>query len=347
MSEVPPGIVCSPEQYAQSLNDPLSLYCLSRGDAVGLTVSAAGGVISLMALLYVFRLIFINLLRPRSESQIFQKPMDLLMLALFIADSLQAIGGAVNIRWINIGFVEVGEFCTAQGIIQNVGETGVAFSTFWITTFTLYDLWKGRDPPMWTTFVCIGLSCFFLVLMVTLSNVLHPRLMTPTPFWCWISPNYFLLRLFAEYFWLWVALCWSILVYIMLYLFHRGTITVGDGWWPFRRRRVETDGAESIRSLSNEASTMLWYPLTYGFTILPLSINRWVGWVHPTPAAFAFFCVTIWNLSGFFNVILLVNTRPEAGLFGTPPTQAPLPDAGQLFRDNNPEPKLPNTRAPP
>jgi len=219
----------------------------------------------------------------------------------------------VNIHWINIGKVELGEFCTAQGIIQNVGETGVAFSTFWISTFTLYDLWMlGQNAPMWITFLCIGISCIFLAFMVTLSNVLNTKFITPTPYWCWINADYSVLRLFAEYFWLWVAMCWSILVYFLLYLFLRGHIIKGDRWWEIRIR--DTD-AVTNPPRRNVALTMLWYPLTCSFTILPLSIYRWVGWVDRTPAAVAFFCVTIWNLSGFFNVILLVTTRPEAGLF--------------------------------
>jgi hypothetical protein len=63
---------------------------------------------------------------------------------LFVADTLQAIGGAVNAKWVGSGKVEVGSFCDAQGwsllmvddgvfhvflsagIIQTVGETGVA-----------------------------------------------------------------------------------------------------------------------------------------------------------------------------------------------------------------------------
>jgi hypothetical protein len=67
---------------------------------------------------------------------------------LFIANTLQAIGGALNFHWINIGKVEVGSFCNVQGgysqcihqilvlftdlltgIIQTVGDTGFALST--------------------------------------------------------------------------------------------------------------------------------------------------------------------------------------------------------------------------
>jgi uncharacterized membrane protein len=65
---------------------------------------------------------------------IFQKPMDILMvlckfcfrtvqsfiefytqLSLFIADLLQAIGAAMDLKWVGSGHLEVGQFCSAQG----------------------------------------------------------------------------------------------------------------------------------------------------------------------------------------------------------------------------------------
>jgi hypothetical protein len=68
-------------------------------------------------------------------------------LSLFFADTLQALGGALNAKWVTDGKVEVGTFCNSQGwftlsvgdgashvsfffvvagVIQNVGETAVA-----------------------------------------------------------------------------------------------------------------------------------------------------------------------------------------------------------------------------
>jgi hypothetical protein len=36
---VPPGIVCTPTEYALSRTDPGSLRCLTRNETIGLTVS--------------------------------------------------------------------------------------------------------------------------------------------------------------------------------------------------------------------------------------------------------------------------------------------------------------------
>ena len=40
---------------------------------------------------------------------------DILKFSLFVADTLQAIGGAVNAKWVHSGKVEAGTFCDAQG----------------------------------------------------------------------------------------------------------------------------------------------------------------------------------------------------------------------------------------
>jgi hypothetical protein len=65
------------------------------------------------------------------------------------------------------------------------------------------------------------------------------------------------------------------------------------------------------------------YPTLYAICVLPLSVGRWIRFVQEhrygrstVPAAATFAVGTIFNLSGLFNVILLLTTRPESGLFG-------------------------------
>src|SRR5260221_14057479 len=87
------------------------------------------------------------------------------------------------------------------------------------------------------------------------------------------------------------------------------------------------------------------YPLTYCLCILPVSIVRWIGFIqekkynrNDIPSAASFFAVSIFGLSGFLNVVLLLSTRPNSGLFGKlvfeparrPPSTVSLPDQYQL-----------------
>lgn len=61
------------------------------------------------------------------------------------------------------------------------------------------------------------------------------------------------------------------------------------------------------------------YPVVYCLSVLPLSAVRWKSFVqrdgHVPPSA-TFAAVSFFGLSGFFNVILLLKTRPTSGLFG-------------------------------
>ena len=39
------------------------------------------------------------------------------------------MGGVLDVRWAHNGIVTTGHYCTAQGIIQQIGEAGVALIT--------------------------------------------------------------------------------------------------------------------------------------------------------------------------------------------------------------------------
>jgi hypothetical protein len=39
------------------------------------------------------------------------------------------MGGILDVRWAHNGIVMVGPYCTAQGVIQQIGQLGVALIT--------------------------------------------------------------------------------------------------------------------------------------------------------------------------------------------------------------------------
>jgi hypothetical protein len=39
------------------------------------------------------------------------------------------MGGILDVRWAHNGIVTVGPYCTAQGVIQQIGQLGVALIT--------------------------------------------------------------------------------------------------------------------------------------------------------------------------------------------------------------------------
>ena len=49
--------------------------------------------------------------------------------SVFIFDIIHAMGGILNVRWARDGQVHTGSYCSAQGIIKQIGALGTA----WIT----------------------------------------------------------------------------------------------------------------------------------------------------------------------------------------------------------------------
>jgi hypothetical protein len=115
------------------MSSPPIVHDLSLGDAVGLTFTSETGVISLIAVLGVLILIIVNVYRRIREDpvgwRLIQEPMELFLLSLFIAEIFQSFGAVMNWKWVHDGQVVQGAYCTAQGIIQQFGETSVAMTT--------------------------------------------------------------------------------------------------------------------------------------------------------------------------------------------------------------------------
>ncbi|CAE7200361.1 unnamed protein product, partial [Rhizoctonia solani] len=127
---------------------------------------------------------------------------------------------------------------------------------------------------------------------------------------CWISGKYKAQRFGAEYVWLWISGFGSILLYIPLFLIMRGNIMWDPiiGWkslrWSWRKDDI---GVNSL----------IWYPLTYTITVLPVSIVRWISFNGGhVDAAVVFVAASIFNLSGLVNVGLILFTRTGVFLLG-------------------------------
>jgi hypothetical protein len=240
------------------------------------------------------------------------------MLSLFVFDMLQAVGGILDIKWAHDGIVTTGHYCTAQGIIQQTGELGVALITLIITIHALgVTILPAQQPAQQSenvaraaraaraarlfAFGVVVLASLFIVLWVGIGNGTYRNYETPTPYWCWISPGYSRERLAGEYIWLWIALLASVMVYTPLY---------------FRAR-----GHEQMQAAL--AMPMLFYPLAYSLVVLPISITRWLEFKNSNtivPSAATFFAVSLFNLSGAINVFRFLMVRSPLLLF-TPPEE--------------------------
>ncbi|KAA1473969.1 hypothetical protein DENSPDRAFT_780811 [Dentipellis sp. KUC8613] len=355
------GFVCTPEELARSSPDSTNIYCLTRGQSIGLTLTTEAAFVSLLSVLLLFALIvvrmptfgFRNVFRYRRDApdpnwRLLDKPLDIYMFSLFCSDLVQALGSVLDVKWVHEGKVYSGAFCSAQGAIQQLGETGVAMTTFVIAVHTFVTaVWKKGIHSRFAAFCIVGFIWLYVTLFTSIGLGLHAkgdnRWVTPTPYWCWIGQQWAIERIFGEYLWLWITLGTSIVVYIPLFLWSQGVISVDENrWWRFRMHPRKTHDSEPRRRF---ALSMLAYPLSYSVLVLPLSIVRWLTFSTggSVPSAATFVVITLYGLSGVVNVLLMLLTRPRLLLFSEPlpptsPVRVPLPEPPRpLSKGHRPE----------
>ncbi|KAG8927978.1 hypothetical protein FRC03_003648 [Tulasnella sp. 419] len=331
---------------------------LNTGQIVGLSFIAESGVISTLAVLVFLGLVVRNVISdrrnpgPNGPAPLIRTHIDGYILSLMFADLLQGLGAIFSAKWAAEGKVYCSNYCTAQGAIQQLGETGVAMSTLAITvhTFaTVFFRWQPSKKP-WLWIAVVSFIWLFLLLFVVLGYVLNrheERLggepyFGPTPFWCWIKEQHMPERIAGEYFWLWFCAILNIILYPFLFFTLRGNIDVDPTNWrrirfhrrsredifglPVPGRRDSAPDAESTKILkakNKEAMKMFWYPISYTILVLPLSITRWstfensdepdtVAEINITTTTVVLF---IFGCSGLVNVLLFLLTRPNLLLF--------------------------------
>jgi hypothetical protein len=164
---------------------------------------------------------------------LFERPLDIYMLFLFVFDCIQAVGGMLNIWWAHIGIVRTGPYCTVQGITQQTGELGVALMTLILAIHTFVSaLWPVGQRACGFAFCMVALTWVFIALWVGIGAGIHKNYETPTPYWCWISPQFPGERLGGEYVWMWAALFASVILYIPLHFWAKGRLSVHEKkWW--------------------------------------------------------------------------------------------------------------------
>jgi len=196
------------------------------------------------------------------------------MASLFVFDILQAMGGILDVRWAHRGIVTTGPYCTAQGVIQQIGELGSGLITLILAVHTFVAaLWRvGLEARGFALFLVV-LVTIFVVLWAGIGSGINENYETPTPYWCWISPSFPGERLGGEYIWLWLALFASALLYIPLYFWTEGRLDVDEKkWYKFRVSNLNQQVEYTQR---RAALGMLLYPLAYSFVVLPVSVARW------------------------------------------------------------------------
>ncbi|KAJ3491057.1 hypothetical protein NLI96_g991 [Meripilus lineatus] len=251
-------------------------------------------------------------------------------LSLMVSELIQAIGGILNVKWVKNSDVMEGATCTAQGeyllnhgadpcrVLKQLGDVGVALASLAIAihTFSVIVL-RWRPKPTYTVaVVVISTIWLFLILTIAISLGVHrgKDYYGDTQYWCWITQAYPGQRIALEYFWMWMAAFMNILLYIPITLVLKGFMTVSG--WRVRflsrsERRHVSQAAIDRDDIDHIAVKMLFYPLIYTCTVLPIAIVRWRAFSNRcVPWAATVVAGVIFASSGLLNVLLFTTTRP-------------------------------------
>ena len=140
-------------------------------------------------------------------------------------------------------------------------------------------------------------------------------------------------RIAGEYIWLWISLFTSVIMYIPLYLWAEGRLSVDkQKWYKFYLNNSDdridyTERRAAMGMLlyaitSHVASLphkFFSYPLAYALVVLPISVARWIQVSRrEIPSAAMFFGLSTLNLSGAVNVFLFLTIRSQLLLFSPP-----------------------------
>ena len=66
---------------------------------------------------------------PSGEWRLIRTHMDAYLLSLLGSEFLQGLGAIMNVKWVNEGVVYCSNYCTVQGAMKTIGETGVGMNT--------------------------------------------------------------------------------------------------------------------------------------------------------------------------------------------------------------------------
>ncbi|GJE86578.1 hypothetical protein PsYK624_026580 [Phanerochaete sordida] len=240
-------------------------------------------------------------------------------LSLLVSELIQAIGGIINVRWIADATVTQGSVCTAQGVLKQFGDVGVALASLAIATHTFFTLvfrWRpnpsSKLPLLIVTSIWIALA---LIIGISFATHQHKIYYGDTQYWCWITSDYPVQRIVLEYLWMWITAFANIALYIPMALCIIYDATVAVNGWHIRIVKNPKSYRDDRRPEVKLAIKMLVYPAIYTITVLPIAICRWLGFdsrgCSRVPWAATVFADLVFASSGFFNVLLYTITRPN------------------------------------
>ncbi|KZT33850.1 hypothetical protein SISSUDRAFT_1065796 [Sistotremastrum suecicum HHB10207 ss-3] len=158
---------------------------------LGFTVAAAAlSALSVLALLaHIFRRISTIRYNLRLGRYCY---LQVFFLSLLLSDLLLSVGTLISIMWILDGGVSEGPLCTAQAIIRQAGQLGVAWATLAITIGTWGIIVRGWSQLSGQHVILPYTGIWIFIITLSPLLLVIPRdqpFFGKTNYWCWIRPS--------------------------------------------------------------------------------------------------------------------------------------------------------------
>ncbi|KAH7325412.1 hypothetical protein B0J17DRAFT_681269 [Rhizoctonia solani] len=193
----------------------------TREEIVGIWLVVVASLVSFVSVIALLAHIAINKVIRRLPLERLTTATPYYFINLLFLDVLMAIGGVLNAHWANEKGPTPGEFCTAQAVIQQIGNVGVAWTTALIALHCAirYHMGIPDEHPHRTGIAMTVVIWVALGLLVTI-----PLARKPDDYygvsgkWCWIKTGRTTDMIVAEYMWLWICALLTILIYFFIWL---------------------------------------------------------------------------------------------------------------------------------
>ncbi|ORY61618.1 G protein-coupled glucose receptor regulating Gpa2-domain-containing protein [Pseudomassariella vexata] len=262
--------------------------------------------------------------RPRPQKRALNQFLVLVYNLLF-ADMHQAMAFLLNASWVRSDAIYVGtSTCWAQGWFVSVGDLASSAFISAIAVHTYLSVIKRYKPPQKTLYIAIGCIWFFvyalgfLGIIITRNGWSQGGLYVRARAWCWMNVEYENLRLWLHYFWIFVSLALTSVLYTLIFFSLK---------WdkPLSHSRasgeLQRNLAAAPRSRSGHPPAFLVYPVIYVVCTAPLALGRIVSMAGRN-VSIDYFCLAgaMIASNGWLDVVLFSTTRHSI-IFNSPDTE--------------------------
>ncbi|KAF2089955.1 hypothetical protein K490DRAFT_7832, partial [Saccharata proteae CBS 121410] len=278
----------------------------------GLPALVVLGFLSFTSSVTLFLLLGYRLVSWRKRAVGTQYQLVFLIFNLLLADMQQSLAFLLNAEWLIRNELVVGSStCWAQGWFVSTGDlsSGVWAMAIALHTFAsiVFDYRLSAAKFNATVLLCWT----FVYAMAVVGVAMHPDdIYVRAGAWCWVNGKYENLRIWAHYFWIFVAEFGNVIIYASLFLILH-----------LRLRAQHFTPAASAQA-KQVTKLMLIYPLIYVVCTIPLASARMVD-VAGKEAGLTHMCIAgaMITCNGWLDVIVYALTRRLMVFSDEPPSE--------------------------